>query len=621
MAKKKRIIMSSAKRRICELDAASIAFYRRNPCIAARDLLGIELLDYQKYILQSMWNASHSCIIVTRNGGKSFVGAVFVILKCVLFESQSVYLVASKGGQSRELFMKIEEIIRRIGKTAASFKNLKDIVEKETVKSPTNKTGFSHNPESYEVTFYNGSSIHTVNSAPDSARSRRATLVFFDEACYISDELISVCEAFAAQSTDFITSTDDSYDPSLEPLKCPTQLVYASSQGDVTTITYQHYKNFYKRMLMGDNSYFACDMTCDVAINPYMNGKKYIPLLTQEKVDAALKADKERALREYYNQPQVDSGSGSIVRWGTIRKNENFYLPVMNWRGPQYQYAVAMDPARTNDNSIIGVMEMYEDPDYGWIGSIVNCINNVDTASRSHYKLDSNRQVSIFREVLMNYSGNTAADYEYISGALIDAGAGGGGVSAYADQLLNNWEDNAGHTHRGLIDKEHTLYSSSDYDELYPDAIDKLDLIEPRKWRTKMVEEFIELMNLGLIKFPYEFGGNDTITIVSGVDKSGEEIIEDRYLSQEEMLSLAQIDLMKKEITSIVKTENNEKTSVQYALSKEKANTMHDDRFYVVILLAHHLYMKRKGTAMQYKREEVEQAYTSTQMCVSTINY
>lgn len=620
MAKKK-IIMSSAKRRICELDAASIAFYRRNPCIAARDLLGVELLDYQKYILQSMWNASHSCIIVTRNGGKSFVGAIFVILKCILFESQSVYLVASKGGQSKELFMKIEELIRRTGKTAASFKNLKDIAEKETVKSPTNKTGFSHSPESYEVSFYNGSTIHTVNSAPDSARSRRATLVFFDEACYISDELISVCEAFAAQSTDFITSTDESYDPSLEPLKCPTQLVYASSQGDVTTITYQHYKNFYKRMLMGDTSYFACDMTCDVAINPYMNGKKYIPLLTQEKVDAALKADKERALREYYNQPQVDSGSGSIIRWGVIRKNETFYLPKLAWDGAEYEYAVAMDPARTNDNSIIGVMEMWEDPANGWMGRIVNVINNVDAASNNHYKLDSNRQVAIFRETLLNYSGNTAVDYEYISGALLDAGAGGGGVSAYADQLLNNWEDKAGHEHRGLIDKEHTLYSSSDYDELYPDALDKLNLVEPKKWRTKMVEEFIELMKLGLIQFPYEYGGNDVITMVTGVDRSGEEIMEDYYLSDSERLALMQIDLMKKEITSIVKTENNEKTSVQYALSKEKANSMHDDRFYVAILLAHHLYMKRKGTAMKYKRDEIESNFVNAPMCVSSINF
>lgn len=71
-----------------------------------------------------------------------------------------------------ETFTKIEEIVRRIGKTSASIKSLKDIVEQETVKTSTNKTGFSHNPAGYEVSFYNGSSIFTLNSNPDNNRSK-----------------------------------------------------------------------------------------------------------------------------------------------------------------------------------------------------------------------------------------------------------------------------------------------------------------------------------------------------------------------------------------------------------------------------------------------------------------
>lgn len=618
MAKNK-LIMTAAKRRICELDAKSIAYYRRNPCIAARDLLGIELLDYQKYILQGMWNSSHSVVVLTRNGGKSFVGAVFMLLKAILYENQAIYIISSVGDQSKETFTKIEELVLRIGKTAASFRSLTDIAAKETVKSPTNKTGFSHAPAGYEVSFYNGSVIYTLNSNPDSNRSRRATLVFFDEAAYCSDELIAVCEAFATQSTDFITSTDSSYNPELEPLHCPTQLVYASSQGDMSSMFYQHYKNFAKEMLAGNRSYFVCDMTCDVAINTYMNGQKYIPLLTQDKVDAALKANKEKALREYYNQPQTDAGSNAIVRWATIRRNESFYLPTLCWQ-PGYKYAVAMDPARTNDNSIISIMALHEDERLGWIGEICNCVNLVDTASRKHYKLDSNRQVEELRNIILAYSGNTAADYEHISAVLIDAGSGGGGVSAYADTLLNDWTDKAGATHHGLIDRSHDIYSTADYEELYPDAIDKLRLINPRKFRTKMVEEFIELMNLGLIKFPYENNWNDVIPMITGIDSNGEEIREEHYLSEDEMLSLSQIDLMKQETTSIQKTENQERTSVQYALSKDKANTMHDDRWYTLILLAHHLYELRKGAALDSRKKENDDYYDSA-MCVSTIAF
>ncbi len=55
------------------------------------------------------------------------------------------------------------------------------------------------------------------------------------------------------------------------------------------------------------------------------------------------------------------------------------------------------------------------------------------------------------------------------------------------------------------------------------------------------------------------------------------------------------IDLMKKEITSIYKFENQERTSRTYALSKDKENKMHDDRFYTAIMLAHYLYELRRG--------------------------
>ena len=61
-------------------------------------------------------------------------------------------------------------------------------------------------------------------------------------------------------------------------------------------------------------------------------------------------------------------------------------------------------------------------------------------------------------------------------------------------------------------------------------------------------------------------------------------------------MELVQIDLMKTEVTSIHKTQNAEKTTVNYALSKEKESRMHDDRFYVLILLAHRLYELRRGT-------------------------
>ena len=104
--KKRKIILTPIKRKICELDAESIAYYRRNVCIACEDLLGIKLIDAQKWILQSTWNASHSVWCCSRNFGKSFLGAILMILKAVLYENQAIYIVSSVGDQAKETFSK-----------------------------------------------------------------------------------------------------------------------------------------------------------------------------------------------------------------------------------------------------------------------------------------------------------------------------------------------------------------------------------------------------------------------------------------------------------------------------------------------------------------------------------
>ena len=102
----------------------------------------------------------------------------------------------------KKLFQKLKKLFLELVKQL--LRSLKDIVEKETRKTPNNKTGFQHNPESFHVEFFNGSEIFTLNGKPDNNRSRRATLVFFDEAAFSSDELIAVCEAFATQNTEFV---------------------------------------------------------------------------------------------------------------------------------------------------------------------------------------------------------------------------------------------------------------------------------------------------------------------------------------------------------------------------------------------------------------------------------
>lgn len=597
-------------------DIKIINYWRANPAIACEDILGIAPTDAQSWMLAGTWVAKNAVWSCSRGFGKSFWIAVISILRALLYPNQNIYIVSSKGDQAKTTFMKIEELVKRVGKTADSVPDLKEYVQAEIETNSVNKDGFKHDPSSYSVGFYNGSKIFTLNSAPDNIRGKRASLVIFDEAAFCSDDLIIAVEPFTTQDSEFKVALDQNATSiKYAPTPPPNQRLYASSQDSMDAIFYTRYKYYAKRMLIGDLSAFVCDMPCDTAIEVYRFGQPLPPLLAQSEVDSMMESNPDKARREYYNKPDRNGGDDQIIKWRTIRDNEVQAVPYQCWK-PENRIVLAFDPARTIDNSIMAAMNLYEDPDLGLCGLIVGCNNFVDIATKQKYKLDSNRQLNEIRKILLDYNGDNP-DYEYIDSLLIDAGSGGGGVSTYADQLLNDWTDSEGKLHHGLIDGNNELYAS--YRRNYPNAIDKLRLVSPRKYRTQMVEEFIELMNLGVIKFPFEYSGNDFIRLVKGVqnlkddngklvyDEDGniqqEEIIENYKLSQDEKIHLTQIDLMKNEITSIYKSTNAEKTSVTYALAKEKANKIHDDRFYVCILLAHRLYELRRGRTVSTKKK------------------
>ena len=153
----------------------------------------------------------------------------------------------------------------------------------------------------------------------------------------------------------------------------------------------------------------------------------------------------------------------------------------------------------------------------------------------------------------------------------------------------------------------------------YPNAINKLRLLSPKKYRTQMVDEFIELIDLGVIKFPYEYK-QEFISIAKQIDEENQRM-ESYQLSTDEIISLSSIDIMKNEITSIYKYENAEKTTYTYALSKEKENdpNFHDDRFYTVIMLAHYLYGLRRKQTVSTDKPKTD--YSSAPTFASSIDF
>ena len=585
----KKVTLSTRKRLLYEKNAEIIAYYRRNPVIACEDLLGIKLLDNQKWQLQMSWNKPYVLWACSRNAGKSFLGAILMILKGLLYENQAIYIFSTVGDQAKETFGKIEEIVLRMGSVVNSIDGLKDIVLAEVVTSPACQTGFSHNPSSFHVEFYNGSEINTLNSNADGVRGKRATLVFFDEAGFISEEGYAAVAPFTSQDSNFKTSVSIGFNIKAQYKKVPTQLVYASSASHVDTTFFSKYKDFAKQMFLGNRDYFCCDISCEIPLDPTIDGKPCPPLLQKSKVDSEMRANKEKALREYYNIFTTDGGADQIVKWGTIRRNETYVLPELSGDGKS-KYAIAIDPARTFDNSIMSTMKICYSKDVGYYGEIVNCLAFIDLTKKKKMQMKTPDQIAKFKEDLLGYNTEGHPDYENISGVLIDSGSGGGGKTAWADNILADWADKKGRMHKGFLDCNDDTYKEEAYN--YPNASNILNMVSPGKYRTQMVQELIELMDLDLIKFPKEYDNRDYIVIPQIID--GEEKLVKRRLSVEEQIALINIDIMKTETTYIQKFTNDQNTNIKYALSKEKENKVHDDRFYTLIMLAHHLYELRR---------------------------
>ena len=147
-----------------------IQWGRRNPVAFASRFFGIELLDSQVYVFMNSWITPDCVWCQCRGSGKTTLGAPFIMAKSLLFPNHQSYILAGDGSQSKEMFLKIEKIAK---KEIESFLDLTDVFINETVKNHNNKTGFSHDPNSFRFDLWNGSKVNTLNSVADNLRSNK----------------------------------------------------------------------------------------------------------------------------------------------------------------------------------------------------------------------------------------------------------------------------------------------------------------------------------------------------------------------------------------------------------------------------------------------------------------
>lgn len=596
-----------------------IQWGRGNPVLFAEELFGIQFMDYQRYVFMMSWNTPYVVWCCSRGSGKSLLGAVFIMTKTLLIPNHTSYIICNVGSQAIELFTKIEKFVYN---QIPSFVTLTDMYQGELVKNAANGNGFIHNPASYKFALYNGSSVNTLNGAFDNNRSHRSQLNFYDEAGFIGNEdIFTTSEPFCTQNAKFERGKGIS-DEELKSKPRPfhNQLIYASSAGRTDQYFFKKYREASLHMDAGDKRYFCADINSDMVIKATDHGIALPePLLTQETIDSRMREDKEAGLREYGNIFTSEGGEGQIIRRSSIIRNSMPMIPILEDNSGENFYGIAYDPARQHDNSVIAIGKFYQDDNNEWKMQLVNMINLIDVMKKKKTPISTPSQIKILKQTISNYILPEDTLYEHLISLLVDAGSGGSGVPL-TDFLCEPWKNDVGRKYKGLIDP---IFNEGD-ERKFPEAVkDKLKLISPAKYKSELFESLIKMIESDAIVFPEEYLNKGFIELIFETDgktyrkqrstypsideekelrKKGI-IIEQQtyYLSQEEELALKQIDAAKTELVNIYRFKQSSGKD-RFDLAPEKANKMHDDRAYVIALLAFQLAQLRRSHIINKKR-------------------
>lgn len=150
------------------------AFYRENPHRFAKDYLNIQLRVFQKILIVMMNVSTNFMFIAARGLGKSYLIAVFCVIRCILYPGTSIVLASRTKKQAAEIIGKITNILMPQSENLCA--EIKEVVDNQT--------------KCY-VEFWNTSKI-TVVASNDNSRGYRANILVLDEFRMISKDIIDI---------------------------------------------------------------------------------------------------------------------------------------------------------------------------------------------------------------------------------------------------------------------------------------------------------------------------------------------------------------------------------------------------------------------------------------------
>ena len=524
-------------------------------------LLNIELHPIQIAIIQEFWIRSFPMYIASRGWGKSFLLALYSILKCMFSPGTKIVIVGAAFRQSKIIFEYMETIWRNSPILRSIFSGNDDGPRRD-VDRCTIRLGDSW---AIAIPMGDGSKI----------RGLRAHIIIADEFASISPDIYeTVVSGFAAVSANPIQNVKEQarkeamveaglWSDELDVLryKMGNQAII-SGTADYAFKHFASYWNRYKAIIesKGDHQRLKAIFGEDVPDN--FNWKDYsIIRIPYELIPKGFMDDKQVSRAKatihtgIYNMEYaacfVKDSEGffrrSLIescvpseRSPVVINNKSIYFDAVTMGDSNKQYVYGIDPASEQDNFSIIVLEVHNEHRriiYGW------------TTNRSNFK--DRQKTGLIKEY--DFYGFCARKIRNLMKVFpcvrMGIDAQGGGVAI----------EEALHDPSKLEDGEHLVWPIIDYNKSKDtDSQPGLHIIElvqfaKSDWTTQANHGLRKDLEDKILLFP-RF---DNLTLGLALEKEGKDILETDLNPIYDSLSecILEIEELKNELTTIVMTQ------------------------------------------------------------------
>lgn len=250
--KSEKQLANEKSERIMNGVAAWCSYYRENPQRFVKEYLNINLKRFQKILIYAMMHNNHFMFWASRGLGKTWLTALFCVVRCILFPKTKICIASSTRSQANEVLSKIADDFMK------NYQWGSDNLRREILDC-------SIGANKAVVSFHNGSWIKVVTAA-DTGRGNRANILITDEFRMVDKDTIdTVLKRFLSSPRQPNYLNLPKYKNNADLLESNIE-IYMSSCWYKSHWSFDKSKAYTVNLLGGRSGYFVCALPYQIAI-------------------------------------------------------------------------------------------------------------------------------------------------------------------------------------------------------------------------------------------------------------------------------------------------------------------------------------------------------------------